>query len=202
MKDSVTWPPDDQIKQNLPQGFKHVFFIRDPTLMFTSYRKAKYKQHTTNANHSGEVLEESKFDLEKHTVSPKSFHYFKYMHELWGLVRENIDPNPIVINSQDLLDDPKRVLSRFCELTGLPYKDSLLHWEASTDVVKSWKAAGDTLVQRTMMFYHRAITSSEFMPSKEPVHRDHLTEDVIRLAEASFPYYNEMNQQRLSYESE
>ena len=165
--------------------------------MFTSYRKAKYEQHTTNANHSGEVLEESKFDLEKHTVSPKSFHYFKYMHELWGLVRDNIDPNPIVINSQDLLDDPKRVLSRFCELTGLPYKDSLLHWEASTDVVKSWKAAGDTLVQRTMMFYHRAITSSEFMPSKEAAPRGQLTEDVIRLADASFPYYNEMNQHRL-----
>ena len=60
----------------------------------------------------------ARFDLEKHTVSPKSFHYFKYMHELWGLVRENIDPNPIVINSQDLLDGPEESAVPFLRADG------------------------------------------------------------------------------------
>ena len=54
---------------------------------------------------------ESTYDLEKHDVTRKAFHFLEYLHELWGHVRENIDPNPIVINSQDLLDNPGKNLN-------------------------------------------------------------------------------------------
>ena len=55
-------------------------------------------------------------------------------------------------------DNPERILNKLCELTGLPYHDSLLHWDASTDVIKNWKAVGDNLVYRAM--YNQGITST------------------------------------------
>ena len=59
-----------------------------------------------------------------------------------------------------------------CELTGLPYHDSLLRWDASTDVIKNWKAVGDNLVYHAMSFFQKGITSTEFLPSKEPMAED------------------------------
>ena len=193
-------PPDQQMKdQNkvtIPSGFKHAFLIRHPTLVYHSYRKAKYAELLAN-NALPDGVCESTYDLEKHDVTRKAFHFFEYLHVLWGHVRENIDPNPIVINSQDLLDDPERILTKFCELTGLPYHDSLLHWDASTDVIKNWKAVGDNLVCHAMSFLQKGITSTEFLRSKEPIPDDQLTEDVIRLADSALPYYNDMNQHRI-----
>ena len=114
----------------------------------------------------GDLMDESEFDIEKHDAAFKGHHFFKYLHELWGHVRENIDPNPIVINTQDLLENPKRVLSRFCELTGLPYRDSLLQWDASSEVVKHWRVVGDNIMSFEMSFYGRAINSSMFFAAK------------------------------------
>ena len=142
-----------------------------------------------------ETLDRS-FMYKRNSIGPRIDPWaFEYLHALWGHVRENIDPNPIVINSQDLLDDPKRILTKFCELTGLPYHDSLLHWDASTDVIKNWKAVADNLVYRAM--YNQGITSTEFLPSKEPMAEDQLTDDVIRLADASMTCYNDMNKHRM-----
>ena len=118
-------PPDQQMKDHIPSGFKHVFLIRHPTLVYNSYRKARYAELLAN-NALPDGVDECTYDIEKHDVTRKAFHFFEYLHELWGHVRENIDPNPIVINSQDLLDNPERILTKFCELTGLPYHDSLL----------------------------------------------------------------------------
>ena len=194
VKDMTMRPPDQQMKDHIPSGFKHVFLIRHPTLVYNSYRKARYADLLAN-NALPDGVCESTYDIEKHDVTRKAFRFFEYLHALWGHVREKIDPNPIVINSQDLLDNPERILNKLCELTGLPYHDSLLHWDASTDAIKNWKAVGDNLVYRAM--YNQGITSTEFLPSKEPMAEDQLTDDVIRLADASMTCYNDMNKHRM-----
>ena len=79
----------------------------------------------------------------------------------------------------------------------MPYHDSLLRWDASTDVIKNWKAVGDNLVYHAMSFFQKGITSTEFLPSKEPMPEEQLTDDVIRLADASMTYYNDMNKHRM-----
>ena len=183
VKDLTIRPPDQQMKDHIPSGFKHVFLIRHPTLVYHSYRKAKYAELLAN-NALPDGVDESTYDIEKHDVTRKASHFFEYLHALWGHVRENIDPNPIVINSQNLLDNPKIILTQFCELTGLPYHDSLLRWDASTDVIKNWKAVGDNLVYHAVSFFQKSISSTEFLRSKEPIPHDQLTEDVIRLADS------------------
>ena len=197
VKEAILRPPDQQLMKNIPSGYRHVFLIRDPTLVYHSYRKAKYSKLQANGLLSAELADKSKYDIEKHDATRKGHNFFKYLHELWGHVRENVDPNPIVINTQDLLDNPKRVLSRFCELTGLPYQDSLLQWDASNEVVKHWRAVGDNVTYIAMSFYGTAINSSKFLPPSGPLLQEHMTEDVIRLADASFPFYKEMNKHRI-----
>ena len=113
----------------------------------------------------------ARMTLRSTALRVRFFYLFEYLHEFWGHVRENIDPNPIVINSQDLLDNPERILTTFCELTGLPYHDSLLQWDASTDVIKNWKAVGDNLVYHAMSFFQKGITSTGFWPSKDRCRR-------------------------------
>ena len=145
----------------------------------------------------GDLMDESEFDIEKHDAALKGHNFFKYLHDLWGHVRENIDPNPIVINTQDLLDNPKRVLSRFCELTGLPYQDSLLQWDSSSEVVNHWRVVGDDIMSFEMSFYGRAINSSKFLPPNAPLPQEQLPGDVIRLADASIPFFKDMNQHKI-----
>ena len=113
-------------------------------------------------------------------------------------VKENIDSNPVIIDGDDLLMKPKETLSAYCAAVGLPYSDSLLQWDASTDVMKKMKAAGDELLITTVIpFYRKAMTSSRFMPPSELPSRDQLTPDVIRLSDRVLKYYEEMYQHRL-----
>ena len=51
------------------------FLIRDPTLVYQSYRKAKYAELLAN-NALPDGLCENKKDIEKHDVTRKTFHLF------------------------------------------------------------------------------------------------------------------------------
>ena len=93
VKDATLRPPDQQLKQNTPSGYRHVFFIRDPTLVYHSYHKGMYSKLQTNGLLDSDLMDESEFDIEKHDAALKGHNFFKYLHELWGHVRENIDPN-------------------------------------------------------------------------------------------------------------
>ena len=199
VKDVAMRPPDQQLKWHLPSGFKYAFLIRDPHLVYNSYRKAKYEDLKKHRKLAGDALDENKFDIAKHDCSRKVHNFFKYLHNIWGHVRETVDPDPLVINTRELRDNPKRALRHFCEHTGLPYQDSLLQWDASNEVVKSWNAVGDSILFSVNSFFHTAVTSTEFLPAKDPPPRDQLTDDVIRLVDAALPFYNDMNQHRFRW---
>nr|XP_054771650.1 uncharacterized protein LOC129279573 [Lytechinus pictus] len=130
--------PDKKSRQYLPKGFKHVFLIREPHKLFTSYMKAMY-QHLTNVGiRSGDAADEGAFDIGHGDPVMNANEFYSGITELWNYVRDNLDPNPIVINTDDLLANPAEVLQKLCDLTGLPYSDSLLHWDASPDVINNW----------------------------------------------------------------
>ncbi|XP_071498676.1 uncharacterized protein [Diadema antillarum] len=183
--------------QFIPDGFKHTFLIRHPLRYILSYRKAVYKHFSGLGQLTGEAADEKKYDLERDDKFFPPGCCMKELYDLWQYVRENIDSDPIVIDADDLLTKPAEYLKAYCEAVGLPYSESLLEWDASTDSLKSWKAAGDNLVLDAVNFFGRAMRSSQFSaPSKFP-DRDHLTPDVVRCSDRVMKYYEEMYRHKL-----
>ncbi|XP_041482327.1 uncharacterized protein LOC121429413 [Lytechinus variegatus] len=186
--------PDKKSRQYLPKGFKHVFLIREPHKLFTSYRKAMY-QHLTNVGiRSGDAADEEAFDIGHDDPVMNANEFYSGITDLWLYVRDNLDPNPIVINTDDLLADPAGVLEKFCNLTGLPYSDSLLHWDASPDVIKNWIRVSDNIIKLANAFFETAVLSSSFLPPKPAIPIDKLSPDVRKLAKVSMPHFEKINQ--------
>ena len=181
---------------HLPSEFKHCFLIRDPSRVFLSIRKAMCKDlqqaGVSKPNESVRIITDDPLRR------PLKFIYER-QHQLWRYVCDNIDPDPIVIDSDDLASNPRIHLHKFCSRVGLPYTDSLLSWEKGGLEDMKWKTAGEFVSKQMDLFYGVAFNSTKFEPpSKQgPVSRDQLTDDVIECVDISMPYYTEMYANRL-----
>ncbi|XP_063970091.1 uncharacterized protein LOC129283060 [Lytechinus pictus] len=185
--------PDEKTRRYLPTGFLHVFLIRDPYRVFSSYRRAIYKQLQDVGLRTGDPEDMESFDLRTDDPSIDPSTMFTGMHDLWTYIRDKIDPEAVIMNTDELLASPGDGLSKLCHAVGLPFSPSLLQWDPSPDVVKRWNAAGDDVVMATKAFYQRAINSSRFLPPSPDIAPEQHGRDVRTLAEAAMPYFKEMD---------
>jgi len=88
--------------------FKHTFLIRHPAKAIPSLYRA--------CTDSG------------YKCQAEALQGFSAMHEVYALVQQRLHPSPIVIDADDLLRDPERIMRKYCIATGLPYKESMLTW--------------------------------------------------------------------------
>ena len=125
--------------------------------------------------------------------------WFEGIHKLWRHVVVNVDPDPVIVDSFDLLARPGSTLRAYCEAAGFPYSDDLLQWEASLELPKNMITAGPQVYKDMIPFYGTAFNSTHFMAPQEsgPIPRDQLTDDVRRCADQSMPFYLEMYAHRL-----
>ena len=163
----------------IPEGYKHTFLIRDPVRTIYSYRKSLLAQLKIAGQLESLGKNEETFDLERDDRYFLPGCFTKEQHDLWKYVKENLDSNPVVIDADDLLTRPKETLSAYCSAVGLPYSDSLLKWDASTEVIKKIKSPGDRLLL-DVDSYSKAVKSSEFLPPSKLPSRDEISPDVIR----------------------
>lgn len=82
----------------------HVFLIREPGAVILSYAKVRP-------------------DFTAEDVG------FPQQTEIFERVRRDTGRVPPVIDSLDLLADPRRLLSRLCEVLGVPFDPAMLSWE-------------------------------------------------------------------------
>nr|XP_054750048.1 uncharacterized protein LOC129255744 [Lytechinus pictus] len=188
--------PDKRSRKYLLPGFKHVFLIRNPVAVFTSYRKCAYQQLTRVGIRTGDSEDEDEFDMEYDNPVINPSRFFTEIVEMFHYVRDNLDPDPIVINTDDLLANPAEVLKKFCHLSRLPYSDSLLQWDASNDIINNWKTTNDKYI-KTSAFYEAAVASDRFLPPKTAIPFEKLTPDARRLAIQSMPYFEVINQYKI-----
>ncbi|XP_072166451.1 uncharacterized protein [Diadema setosum] len=197
VKDMGSGMADDTF-QFLPDKYQHTFLIRNPIRTINSYRRAIYNHNNQLGLLEGEAANEQTFNVERDYRSFPHGYYMKELYSIWKYVGENIDRSPIVIDADDLLAKPAGILSAYCSAVGLPYNQSLLKWDASTESVKSWKAAGDNVVHDLVHFYGTAARSSEFLLASKLPPRESLTPDVIRCSERVMKYFDEMYESRLT----
>ncbi|XP_071833104.1 uncharacterized protein [Apostichopus japonicus] len=171
--------------------FRHTFLIRDPHRMYPSFRKMMGVMLSEDEKETMDITKEDAFyDTEQ---------IYKYTYDLWKYTKENLDPDALIIDGTELTTHPEKLLPKYFEALGIPYKAEYLQWDENPEILIQWKASFESLVGAYLAnLIKSAAHSTHFIPEAgEPPSRESLTPDVIKCIDASFPYYNEMFEHRI-----
>ncbi|XP_011679841.1 uncharacterized protein LOC100892712 [Strongylocentrotus purpuratus] len=182
-------------------GYRHVFLLRHPRKVFASWRKVMLDldQDPNGSEPNGTRSESFHIVKDLPVVYAPPGHFFKELYDLWLHVKLNYDPNPVVLDSDDLLSDPATMLPRFCTAVGIPYSDNLLKWPESPDTTNSWISAFSPSndFEFIRIYCKNSFNTTHFFPPSPLTEMDSLTEDVKECVEAVMPYYQEMYDSRI-----
>ncbi|XP_071957800.1 uncharacterized protein [Antedon mediterranea] len=168
----------------LPKGYRHAFLIRNPTKLFPSWKKMLKKF----PNKSGK---EVNFDTSGWLPAKYGFGESLELYE--HLVSSGIETNPVIIDADDLLANPKSILKQLCERTGIEYTDKLLSWDGNDGVVHTWKSSTMLIKgNKACDYYQNAFSSTSFATPKPEPNRAELDDDVNACIDAAQPYYDKM----------
>ena len=111
---------------------------------------------------------------------------YKMQYELFFELKEREGPDPLVIESRYLLEDPEGFLSRLCRELELEFEDSMLSWpsEGSEDD-GPWAP----------WWYHNLHKSTGFLPYRTKT--EAFPDRLKPLLEEVKPYYDELHQNAL-----
>ncbi|XP_038066880.1 branched-chain-amino-acid aminotransferase-like protein 1 [Patiria miniata] len=174
----------------LPRGFKYSFLIRHPIRVFRSYK-------TYLANMWGCEFPDMR------TLPPIAFPPgcgYKELFDLFEYVGKNIDPSPVILDADDLLQDPAGILSTYCSKMGIPYSDKLLSWQADGDnITKTWIMSNSIGASNRMQgyYYKRAFESVGFVKTSPLPDLASLPDDVQACVEYSLDYYERLHRERI-----
>ncbi|XP_072030048.1 uncharacterized protein [Amphiura filiformis] len=176
---------------DMPRGFRHSFLIRHPYRVFDSYRKS-----LNNGMEEGSPMVNIT-DIPEHLL-PKGL-YYKEMHDLYMYVKDHFEPNPVIIDTDDLLADPGRVLKAYCQEVGIPYTDDLLQWKSGRECMDQlWMIAKGEILSNDIGGFHSATFVSTGFNKPTPLpDRSQLSEDVLVCSDQSMEHYNEIYENRL-----
>ncbi|XP_054750696.2 uncharacterized protein LOC129256544 [Lytechinus pictus] len=200
VKDMAYGMPDGDVTRYIPSGYRHSFLIRSPHLVYPGVHKMYYPHFKAINRLLPDEKDEASFDVRNHNELGIHENYFKELHDLWRYILIEVDPKAVVLDSSDLLNDPGRVLPRWCEAVGLPFNASMLSWpKPEVQEIGKWNWGCTWTAEQVSLnaFYGGVLRSTCFNPPKVLPPREHLTDDVIEMAEASMPFYNEMHQHRM-----
>ena len=149
------------IERGWMKKLKNCFLIRDPKEVILSYSKTR-----------------SEFTIEDIGILQQK-EIFDYVVEMEG-------ENPPIIDSKEVLENPKRILKALCKRLEIPFYKQMLKWpkgERDTDGIwgKHW--------------YHNVITTSEFMRHQP---KNEILDDCFEeIYEKCIPYYEKMHEMRI-----
>ncbi|MDE0941305.1 MAG: HAD family hydrolase [Alphaproteobacteria bacterium] len=142
-------------------GLRHAFLIRDPSRVLTSY-----------------IDKRAQVTLEDLGLPQQQ--------RLFEVIQARVGKSPPVLDADDVLADPKGMLTALCSALDIPFDPAMLSWPAGLrDSDGLWAAH----------WYGAVVASSHFVVSDRAVKEvpAHLTE----LLSAAEPYYQALRPHRL-----
>jgi hypothetical protein len=151
----------DEIDYGWLDQVANCFLIRSPRAMLTSYIKVRP-------------------DVTMDELG------LRHQRRIFDLVHARTGSYPPVIDSRDVLQDPRRTLTLLCEAVGVPFTETMLHWPAGP-------RASDGLWSR--YWYDRVEQSTSFEPYRPK--DDPVPPRYQAMLEECDSLYEEMYQHRL-----
>jgi hypothetical protein len=149
------------VDRSFVHGLTNAFLIRSPERVLESYVK---KWPTVTLQDIG----------------------FVEQAEIFDMVAERQGKAPPVVDADDILSDPERLLRALCQALGIPFRAEMLAWPAGPKPFDGvWAPHWYNAVWRSTGFERR--------PSATPV----LTASLAAIAEAARPYYERLLRHRL-----
>ncbi|XP_072040327.1 uncharacterized protein [Amphiura filiformis] len=192
----------DSRHDKIPKGFRHTFLIRNPRKIMKSQLKWFMKRQKpgsfTNPN-----------------FTPDNVHPAQYLNELWKYVKaQGLEPRPVIVDIDELLENPKEMLEAYCKEIGIPFTEDLLTWPAGDDVMtKIWMVPKQTILTfRTIGMHDGTFASTGFQTkspttigdscSAEEEEMKQIPPDAWQIlkgmADREVPYYEELYAERLT----
>jgi hypothetical protein len=107
--------------------------------------------------------------------------------EIFDMVAQKLGRAPPVVDADDVLADPRRVLARLCEACGIAFDEAMLKWPAGPKPFDgNWAPH----------WYNAVWASTGF--SKPDAKPEKLPDHLRGIAEAALPYYAKMQRFRLA----
>lgn len=171
---------------------KHVFLIRHPHRFLPSYRAAMRK-----------LLTLSPTEEYKHGDSDMVLQGDKgtdQVFSVWKYIRENIDPNPIVVDTEDILKNPSAILPKLFHNLGITWKDSYLKWKEDKSVMRTWISGLEYIgSEASNGMFERALSSGHFISDDKPLlQKNDMHPDIAKFVDRFMPGYTEMKKHALT----
>lgn len=137
------------------------------------------------------------FDFELLTDTPASLDKYmrqEYCNTLWKHIRNQNKDETMIVDSEDLVNHPDKILPELFKFLELSYKESYLEWSADEEILKSWKSSLPSMAaSKALKFHDRAYKSSRFVGHDNPLPRkDELPMAMVDYIDMLMAGYNEM----------
>ena len=152
--------------------YQHSFLIRDPAKVLASLHRS-----WSRSDNPGFTRNEIGFDEQR---------------RLFDRLADKYGEPPVVIDSDDLLEDPPSMVERYCQAIGIPYIAEALHWEPGSRSEVLWYDGDDSV-------WHETLKNSDGLkaqPRKE-IAIDELPPRLQDLYRDFLPHYRHLHQYRL-----
>ncbi|XP_077983078.1 uncharacterized protein LOC144437919 [Glandiceps talaboti] len=167
----------------IPRGYLNTFLVRNPRAsILSTYRSLKAMVPDAN--------DITLIDLTKTLADMLP------IYELYKYVTEECQQRPILIHSEDLANAPKETLQKYCQATGITFKESFLNWKPGN--FGHFPEHQRTNQKAMAAFHENAVRSSCFQPSSDQhIDLSELPEELQKWSETFMPLYDEMIHQKL-----
>lgn len=156
----------------IPQGYVHTFLIRSPqSCVESGYRLFQSKKVPNWTEWDSEIIG------------------FKQLWEHYNAITK-IQPNPLVIDADDLINNPEATLRLYCERTGLKFEESMLNWSDKDGLAEKM----ENLFPFFKPFTETVMNTQSIKPASSQHSHIELPAEIQKQVEENNVYYEKLLQ--------